>query len=222
MNLLKIQIALFTRDLISRPDTLFNKLNEKTDNLFDDIPQILNLPPDAPFEIPVVQGKAIGGKYSINVSRNRVDIFIENGDILTSTVENVISSEKSRLEFLVKCISEEVSIIRIGNVFTCFEVQEDNISALHNRFFKSESETNLKELFIRKNNLTEEEGLDINNLISWEATSLVKDEAIINGILVQYDINNVVKNDIILTTNMLIKLLDKAIDKVTCDEKGRS
>ena len=55
MKLVNIQIALFFANKIERPDLFANRVNSRLNNLFDAMPQILNLPDDAPDEIPLVQ-----------------------------------------------------------------------------------------------------------------------------------------------------------------------
>lgn len=76
MKLISMQVALFTIDLISRPDLLFNNINGRLGNIFDSMPMILDLPLDVPAEIPVVQAKSSNDVFAMNVSRKRIDLFI--------------------------------------------------------------------------------------------------------------------------------------------------
>lgn len=76
MKLLSAQLGIFSEDSISRPDLLFSEVNEKLGGIVDDMPTILNLPPDLPADIPVVQAKSSDGRININVSRSRIDLIV--------------------------------------------------------------------------------------------------------------------------------------------------
>ena len=76
MKLVSIQMAMFANNLIPRPDLLMNKINTKMNNVFDAIPNIINLPMNAPPEIPVAQVTSTNNVYALNISRSRVDLTI--------------------------------------------------------------------------------------------------------------------------------------------------
>lgn len=76
MKLLSIQVALFLLNQISRPDLLMNTINEKIGNILDEMPNILNIPIDVPVDVPIAQVKSSDKVFGLNVSRNRVDLFI--------------------------------------------------------------------------------------------------------------------------------------------------
>lgn len=55
MRLLSLQVALFVDGVIDRPDRLMPQINSEFNNLFNDMPNIIKLPMEAPAEIPIVQ-----------------------------------------------------------------------------------------------------------------------------------------------------------------------
>ena len=122
MKVITIQIALFFKDIISRPDLLAEDINKKLGGIFDAMPTCIDLPLDAPAEIPVVQRKSTRLPHVLNVSRNRCDL------ILTPLVENsYLSVVEARygneiLEY-IKAAMQGNEIVRTGIIYTVF--QED-------------------------------------------------------------------------------------------------
>ena len=53
-------------------------INEAVNNLFDGDPTMLDLPPEAPLEIPRIQLKDSKPIYSLNFCANRIDFFYNN------------------------------------------------------------------------------------------------------------------------------------------------
>lgn len=114
MKVISIQIALFFKDLVSRPDYLAEQINKKLGNIFDAMPICIDLPLEAPAEIPVVQRKSTTVPHSLNISRNRSDLtlypmqennqlqIIENRYSETIFYKGIMPSEKV-LDFPVDC-----------------------------------------------------------------------------------------------------------------------
>ena len=75
MRLLSLQVALFVDGVIERPDLLMPQINVEFNNMFNDMPNVIKLPPEAPAEIPIVQMFSVDQKYRLNISRNRIDFF---------------------------------------------------------------------------------------------------------------------------------------------------
>ena len=69
MKLLSVQMAIFSEESISRPDLLFNEVNEKLGGLINDMPTILNLPPDIPAEIPGSHAASRKHYYTVLLDR---------------------------------------------------------------------------------------------------------------------------------------------------------
>lgn len=76
-----IQGVLFIQNFAFRNKLLIaSKINEALNNLFDGDPTMLDLPPQAPPEIPRIQLKDHNSVYSLNFSQIRIDfIYSEHG-----------------------------------------------------------------------------------------------------------------------------------------------
>jgi hypothetical protein len=71
-----IQGVLFIENFAFRNKLgIASKINEAVNNLFDGDPTILDLPPEAPLEIPRIQLKDSKPVYSLNFCANRIDFF---------------------------------------------------------------------------------------------------------------------------------------------------
>ena len=75
MFAVNLQVAVFFNNIVSRPDQLGNRMNAQMGNLFDAIPNTINLPPDVPDEIPLMQMSSTTSGNRLNVSRGRIDLF---------------------------------------------------------------------------------------------------------------------------------------------------
>ena len=71
-----IQGVLFIENFAFRNKLgIASRINEAVDNLFDGDPTMLDLPPEAPLEIPRIQLKDSKPVYSLNFCPNRIDFF---------------------------------------------------------------------------------------------------------------------------------------------------
>ena len=191
MSVIKIQIALFFKDIISRPDLLAEEINQKLGNIFDAMPTCMDLPLDAPPEIPIVYRKSTKLPHLLNVARNRCDL------ILTPMLENnslgVIEARyNNEITEYIKAAIAGYDVTRIGIVYTVFQEVETPCDYISNKYFggliKGESE-----LSFRVNKLTNIKGIETNCVFNVSnaiaETNGKKDE----GVLFIRDINNVVK-----------------------------
>ena len=190
MNVIKIQIALFLKDLINRPDLLAEHINDKMGGLFDAMPMCLDLPIDAPPEIPVVSRKSTRLPHILNISRNRCDL------ILTPNVENsslsVIEARYSdEIDTFIKATLVNNSLVRIGVVYTVFEETAKPCDAISQKYFggliKGENE-----LSFRVNKVTNIKGIEVNNVFNVSNATAETNGETRDGILYIRDINNVV------------------------------
>lgn len=190
MKVLKIQIALFLKDFINRPDLLAEHINDRMGNLFDAMPMCLDLPLDAPAEIPVVTRKSTRLPHVLNVSRNRCDL------ILTPNIENsslsVIEARYSdEIDTFIKATLVNNSLLRIGVVYTVFEEKVKPCDVISQKYFggsiKGESE-----LSFRVNKVTSIKGIEVNNVFNVSNATAETNGETREGILYIRDINNVV------------------------------
>ena len=191
MKVINIQIALFFKDFINRPDLLAEHINERMGGLFDAMPMCLDLPMDAPAEIPVVSRKSTRLPHVLNVSRNRCDL------ILTPNIENsALSVIEARYgdevyEYVKAALDNNV-IVRVGVIYTVFEERARPCDAISSKYFggliKGESE-----LSFRVNKVTNLKGIEINNVFNVSNATAETNEITTEGILYIRDINNVIK-----------------------------
>ena len=191
MKVIKIQIALFFKDIISRPDLLAENINQKLGNMFDAMPTCMDLPLDAPAEIPIVYRKSTKLPHLLNVARNRCDL------ILTPMVENnslgVIEARyNNEITEYIKAAMSENDVIRIGIVYTVFQEAEKPCDYISTKYFggliRGENE-----LSFRVNKVTNIKGVETNSVFNVSNAIAETNEKKDEGILFIRDINNVVK-----------------------------
>lgn len=192
MKLLSLQMALFTKDLMGRPDLIFAEINKKTGNLFDAMPNIVNLPIDAPPEIPIVQARSLDGKYTMNLSRNRADFIVSNKYEEDGTPNEVFRDVRIMLEKYYKYMLETNEIIRVGLVVTLFHPDMTNVKDIYLKYLKDEYREGCAEVTIHTNNQKLNKGIIFNNLRQISAMSLNNNGSIIPGVHIQYDLNNMI------------------------------
>lgn len=146
MKMVNIQAALFTIDKIARPDTLYYKLLSEVNDIIDKPPLINNMPEEAPAEIPRIIAASKDDKYRINISKNRIDFFMNiNNDEGSS--EPSYSLFKSLTNSLCSQISFAHGISRIGIVSTSI----GNDSKLKDVFIDKYLKELIRIVFLRRN-----------------------------------------------------------------------
>ncbi len=193
MKLLSAQMAIFSEDLIRRPDLLFNEVNEKLGGLINDMPTMINLPPDIPAEIPVVQAKSTDGRVNINVSRSRIDLIIAFSFEGEQSPLDAFNSQKSIMQKFYKAVLSAITANRTGLVLTMFEPMDNNVKTLFERYFSEKYTSKFVEASMRINKQNMRKSVVYNNIRSVEAASITVGEENIHGVLFQFDINNAVE-----------------------------
>lgn len=190
MKVVKIQVALFFKDIVSRPDLLAEEINQKLGNMFDAMPTCMDLPLDAPAEIPVVCRKSTKLPHLLNVSRSRCDL------ILTPLVENTslsVIEARYNNDFLeyIKVAMKTNEIIRIGIVYTVFQENRKPCEFISDKYFggliKGESE-----LSFRVNKVINIKGTETNCVFSVSNAMAETDGKKEEGVLYVRDINSVI------------------------------
>lgn len=199
------QLAIFIEGSISRPDRFFEKLNTDLGEIIDQMPQVMPVPQEIPFEMPIVVGSSVSGKYSLNISKNRID-FIQN---YSATEDN----KKQLLEFKSKCklalslSGIEYKISRIGMVGN-FYVESQNPSAfITKKFFKKEDQ-NLEEASIRTNKISNEFGVKFNNVFSLSVATIGSQNYNGPAVIIQAD-SNILPNQPLVSKETLIEIFEK-------------
>lgn len=189
-ELLTLQIALFFNDIVYRPDELFYKVNKQLGDIIDTMPTTMNPPVNAPADIPVVQSNSKNGEYGINVSRNRMDLFI-NPVNNRESIPDYINRNMDMIEKYINAVTDDNRCNRVGVIHTLFVHQEENVELVYSEIMKQSMPNNCKEILIRTNNITKECGLELNNIVSVEATELFRNNKASKGVAFVVDTNNI-------------------------------
>ena len=198
MKLFTIQIALFPNETIARPDKLKDEIARRMgEDLFDAMPTILNIPPEAPedFPVPLVQASSTNGRYALNIARRRIDFIINPDYYDFSEPIEAYNTSKAKIDKFFKSITANCDVVRIGIVYNLFEEVQDNVRAIFNKYLKTEYSSKFIETTIRTNQQKQVGKMLLNNIKIVEAgiihitrNNVTEDK---QGVLVQFDINNV-------------------------------
>lgn len=191
MKLLSAQMAIFSEDIISRPDLLFNEVNEKLGGLVNGMPTILNLPQNIPAEIPVVQAKSTDEQIIINVSRTRIDLIVNFVFENEQTPLEALNSKKDIIQKFYKSVLSAIAANRTGFILTTFEQRSNNVKAVFEKYFSEKYTSKFLEASMRVNKQNMKNSVVYNNIRSVEATTITIGTENIPGVLFQFDINNV-------------------------------
>ncbi|MGP8289991.1 hypothetical protein ACT3OH_06995 [Vreelandella zhanjiangensis] len=135
-KIVKLQLALFFQNPISRPDNLMGGVNSSMGNLFDAMPQILPIPADAPAEIPRVQMRSENGKYNCNIACSRVD-FILSGDFRDEVVWPDLTKDfLAKVKLFIGNIFEQSKIVRFGLIGNFFIPDKSASASMTKKYLK--------------------------------------------------------------------------------------
>lgn len=195
MKLLSIQTALFSEELIGRPDLLMTEVNSKLGSVFDAMPNIINLPPVVPADIPIVQTKSTNEIYALNVSRNRIDLIISPPYERENTPSEFFKEYKPVIEKYSKAVLNSINLIRIGVILTLFQDSDDNTKTIYDKYLSVPYSTNCVEINLRMNKQNLHKGIVYNNIAIVEAGELNVGDIAHKGIIIQLDTNNAPETD---------------------------
>lgn len=226
MRLLSLQVALFVDGVIDRPDLLMPQINTEFNNMFNDMPNVIKLPPEAPAEIPIVQMFSIDQKYRLNISRNRVDLFYTAQAPLVDSTPLYLQTLSPLIAQFYNYIVEnrKIPINRVGFITTIFYPEEKNISRIVKRYFADKSFEKSCELSFRVNTQSKIKSHVINNILNVEANTLFQrngsQESSTNGIIVTTDINNIPNGKLlsISAVKSIVTYAEKRLDEAALKE----
>lgn len=200
MKLVNLQIALFFKEKLERPDLFANRINSRMNNVFDAMPQILNLPDEAPADIPVVQMQSTKEDTHFNISKVRCDLIVSPELLAQTALASSVSGYQEFVYNYFKCVfEEECNIVRIGVIATAFNEQENAANFIGDKYLFSSC--SYKEASIRVNRSENADNLELNNIVEVSDGNLINEKLRINqnGIVIRRDINNVPNDDNVLT-----------------------
>ena len=210
MRILSIQIALFFKEFQSRPDKYIAKIENHFDDMFDNMPVIRPIPHEAPGDIPVVILSSSKQKVKINISKTRMDFFIDMDE--TEAISEAISKNKQLLQKYIEFAKKELDVIRMGIIANTFIEDNNAIETLKKKYFAVKMD-NLNEISIRYNQLSKLKKMRINNLYNFESVTAQINGKDVDGIVLNIDINNQVVNENLRINGNIAELLEYALGR---------
>ena len=217
MKLLSIQMAIFSEENINRPDLLFNEVNEKMGGIVNGMPTIINLPPDVPADIPVVQARSNSGLVNVNVSRSRIDLIINFVYEHESAPFETYNTQKEVIKSFYKGVLSSITANRIGFVLTLFEPQVNGAKSVFEKYFSEKYSTKFVEASMRVNKQNMRKSVVYNNLRTVETTTLTVGNENIGGVLFQYDINNVLEQGKRINEDIIVYVVSQGIKHLSSE-----
>lgn len=196
MKCVSLQVALFWREKLERPDLFANRINARFNNLFDAMPQIINVPLEVPVDVPVVQMSCSTKGVQLNVARSRCDLLITANLMSQNSFGGTIQSFQDLvMKYIENVYEERISISRMGIIAVAFDKNENAVSELMRKYWGIES-AKVREVNMRINTEGKISGFVLNNIIEASVGNLVNEDLGLNenGIVYQRDINNVETN----------------------------
>lgn len=204
-KLIHLQLALFFETPESRPDKLANKIEDTVKDVFDQMPNIIPLPSDAPPEIPRVMMQSSDEIFICNIGNNRVD-FIGNFANVDGEINDIFDGFLIKANQFLDAVFESKRVIRFGLVGQYFLQEDDLTEKLKNKYFKAEI-GHFDELNIKFNKRFDFEDLKFNDIIDINHGILNGSNGIeIKGGFIQKDMNNIPSSSIDL--NKLKKAIE--------------
>lgn len=189
MEAITFQFSLFFRDVILRPDIEFKDLNETMQNLFNGIPATMDIPPEAPSEIPIIILKSENGAYVCQIARSRIDITL-NRVSGSSSNQELLNDFNIKAKSFVEYVLARRKIARFGMVTRYFYKTPDSVEVIKKKYFKN-GLGDVSELSIRFNQQDTIEGVLVNDVVDVGAKIALIGDKQVKGIVVSRDINNV-------------------------------
>lgn len=214
MKLLSVQVALFPKENIVRPDITMGEINQRLGYAMDAMPTILNIPQDFPNEIPVASVNSTNGVYTLNIARGRVDLIIKPAIDMGTEPFDVFQAYKDSMEKYCQQVLEQNQVIRLGVILTMFHAVAENTKAIHSKYFKEPMAAGCIETSIKTNKRNKHKNIQLNNITLIEAAELELGKGHKKGVVIQFDINNVPNVDKPLTVDSITSILAYASNKI--------
>ena len=214
-----LQVALFFKDRVERPDQIATNVNDALGNAFDRMPTVIPVPEEAPVEIPVVMMTSSKLPYQLNFSRMRVDLILPHA----GPVERGIDQRDDFVEFakkLSEVITQEIKIVRVGVIAHCYHQVDNVVSYINKKFAKKSIPSKADEITIHYNIKKEKKGILTNNLVTIQEQNFTNGSDIfMKGVYFLFDKNNHVSDSVIQKTFIrdMIDSIDVYLEKNVLD-----
>lgn len=215
-KIVKLQLALFFQNPVSRPDNLMGGVNSSMGNLFDAMPQVLPIPADAPAEIPRVQMRSENGKYNCNIACSRVD-FILNGDFRDEVVWPDLTKDfLAKVKLFIGNVFEQSKIVRFGLIGNFFIPDKSATTSMTKKYLKVDLNS-AEEINLRFNKRTSSHGFNLNNITSINTALAETNGQADKGIFIELDVNNIPAQETI-KSDAILQLIEKQVPSFSPDK----
>lgn len=212
-QILTLQLALFFRDIVDRPDVEFKDLNEDLLNIFDAVPSIIPVPRGLPSDVPMITQRSENNQYICNIARSRIDLIFQRVDGEKTNIE-LLKDFNAKVNGFAKYVLGKQEVNRFGLIARYFHKDEKSIETIRNKYF-SNLPKNINELTVRYNESGTYNDLVINDIVEIKDAMAKLDGVDYKGILIQRDINNQPDHDRLLDYKKLIDVSEKYSSKIS-------
>lgn len=206
VHIMSLQLAIFLKQNITRPDQFFSSVNDAIGNLFDRMPQITPFPDGIPPELPRVTATTYSDVYTFNIALNRLEFTLNVMDSKLKE-EEALSDFILKSKLIIKNIPGNIEIIRLGLIGNYFEIEKSPAISLARKYSKKDL-GNLSEFSIRYNKTSQEFGYSFNNITSISNAEINTKGMTSSAIYIQRDINNT-PSEKIIEKEMAVEIISK-------------
>lgn len=207
-KMIQLQLALFFEDYEGRPDRFIPMINESMAHLFDQMPTIIPIPNGAPPEIPSVILKSSDEIYVCNISRSRIDLIMNLGNV-DSPSDSIMEEYIAKIRPYISLVFSLKKILRFGLIGQYIIKTENPIGKIQANYIKKDL-GDLEELHIRFNKRFQNKGLLFNNIVEIGQVDLLSGENLVQdkGVFIQRDVNNVPVDNVDLKIEDVITIIN--------------
>lgn len=219
MAIMNLQVALFFKNPIERPDKFGTPINLNLDNFFDGA--LISLPPmpsDAPPQvrnIPTFQVKTSDGSAQFNVAQARAD-FILTHNTAKQTEEQFLVFSCGFAKKVTKLAMAIEKIDRIGLVANKFFISANPVSEIMKNYFDPRIK-GANEVTFRINLPKSNGGIIFNDSLSvaqgTQERVTGRKKEITDGIIVTRDINSSIARKDVFDVQEALKIIDFAFER---------
>lgn len=203
-HVVSLQFAIFFKDTILKPYSVFEDVNRSMLGIFDGPPQMIDLPPSLPADVPLMTLRSERNDYLCNISRSRIDLHISRVDEEKSNAE-IFANFNSKTEGFVKYVLGKTEVQRFGMICRYFFPDSTPVRTICKKYMKASPE-GLSELTIRFNTPGNFENLVVNDVVEINSAEAIINQRKQPGIFVQRDINNQPVPDTVIGLEQLGKI----------------
>lgn len=188
IGIVQLQFALVFQNIYQRPDQLGSRILAGLGDIYDKIPNIMSLPDNAPVDIPIVNLSSNDPRYTLSISKTRLDVFFN----FISSVDDVKNNHSQAFvvfDRILEIVAPLGQINRVGIVGN-FHIDSQNPEKLiHSKFMNPKLKAP-HELTLRMNSRSALDVFTINNIVEYNSNALlVTNGNASKGFITQVDIN---------------------------------